>query len=193
MATLRVACSCQPPSPLSLSPSITMLIPLSLGLFTTCTAAQLIPPFLPGRGNNGHLSCKAVPGTPNWPSGDDWAHLNQTVGGRLLRPSPPGAICHPEHASYNATACPALRAAWLTYEFHQADPVSVDWNQWTNDSCLPQEGAPCSGDGYPIFVINATTARHVQQGARFGMMRAICCSLVDFIEDDTNKPLLSHS
>ncbi|KAH6845745.1 hypothetical protein B0I37DRAFT_344863 [Chaetomium sp. MPI-CAGE-AT-0009] len=143
------------------------MLPFPLALFAICAAAELTPSLLSGHGNKNHLSCKAVPGTPKWPSQHDWAHLNETVAGRLLQPSPPGAICHPEHASYNATACPALRAAWLTYEFHQSDPVSVDWNQWTNDSCLPQEGAPCSGAGYPVFVINATTARHVEQGVKF--------------------------
>jgi hypothetical protein len=62
------------------------------------------------------------------------------------------------------------------------------WNQWTNDSCLPQEGAPCSGDGYPTFVINATTARYVQQGVKFGKIKAIYCFMMGFIEDGINKP-----
>ncbi|KAK3299588.1 uncharacterized protein B0H64DRAFT_389082 [Chaetomium fimeti] len=143
------------------------MLPFSLALFAIYAAAEFTPSVRSGHGNNGDLTCKAVPGTPEWPPQHSWAHLNETVAGRLLQPPPPGAICHPEHASYNATTCPALRAAWSTYEFHQADPISMDGNQWTNDSCLPQEGAPCSGAGYPVFVINATTAHHVQQGVKF--------------------------
>ncbi|KAK4151451.1 hypothetical protein C8A00DRAFT_45344 [Chaetomidium leptoderma] len=112
-------------------------------------------------------SCKAVPGTPGWPSPEDWDSLNESLAGRLLQPSPPGAVCHPGQGTYNANECPAVRAAWSTYDFHQADPVSMDWNQWANDTCLPQEGAPCSGQGYPVFVINATETRHVQLGVQF--------------------------
>lgn len=115
-----------------------------------------------------HPSCKAVPGTPGWPSQQDWVRLNESLAGRLLQPPPPGAVCHPGQATYNPTECAAVRTAWSTYEFHSANPISMDWNQWTNDSCLPQEGAPCSGKGYPVFVINATTARHVQLGVKFG-------------------------
>ena len=124
-----------------------------------------------GVSTDSHSSCKAVPGTRDWPSTQDWARLNEAVGGRLLQPPPPGAVCHAGQETYNATECPAVRAAWSTYEFHQANPISMDWNQWTNDSCLPQEGAPCSGQGYPVYVINATTAQHVQQGVKFGEIR----------------------
>ena len=113
-------------------------------------------------------SCKAVPGTRGWPSSQDWARFNESLAGRLLQPPPPGAVCHPGQASYNAAECPAVQAAWSTYEFHQANPISMDWNQWTNDSCLPRESAPCSGQGYPVFVVNATEARHVQLGVQFG-------------------------
>lgn len=118
--------------------------------------------------HTGPSSCKAVPGTPDWPSPQDWARLNESLAGRLLQPPPPGAVCHPGQATYDAAQCAAVRTAWKTYEFHAADPVSVDWNQWANDTCLPQEGAPCSGQGYPLFVVNATEASHVQLGVQFG-------------------------
>lgn len=116
-------------------------------------------------------SCKAVPGTPEWPSAREWSRLNESLAGRLLQPPPPGAVCHPGQAAYDAAECSAVRAAWSTYEFHQADPVSTDWNQWNNDSCLPLDGAPCSPRGYPVFVVNASTPRHVQLGVQFGENR----------------------
>ncbi|KAK3943095.1 6-hydroxy-D-nicotine oxidase [Diplogelasinospora grovesii] len=111
--------------------------------------------------------CKAIPETADWPSTASWARLNESTGGRLLRPPPPGAVCHPGQATYNATECPLVQSGWSTYDFHQADPVSTDWNQWNNDSCLPQEGYQCSGQGYPVFVVNATTAQHVKLGVDF--------------------------
>jgi hypothetical protein len=111
--------------------------------------------------------CKSVPSSPTWPCPSLWAHLNTTVSGRLLAPSPPGAVCHPSQPTYNASACPALQTAWTTYTFHQSDPVSSMWNQWNNDTCLPLPNNPCSGAGYPIYVINASTPAHVQAGVKF--------------------------
>jgi hypothetical protein len=139
-------------------------------LAAAAASAAGLSPSLQSRHGDSHSSpsCKAVPGTPGWPSPQDWAGLNESLAGRLLQPPPPGAVCHPGQPSYNATECPAVREAWSTYEFHQADPISMDWNQWTNDSCLPTEGAPCSPRGYPVFVVNATEARHVQLSVRFG-------------------------
>ncbi|KAL1841735.1 hypothetical protein VTJ49DRAFT_6649 [Mycothermus thermophilus] len=110
-------------------------------------------------------SCKAVPGTPGWPSAHDWQRFNVTLGGRLLQPKPPAAVCHT--SGFGSTECQAVINGWTKFEFHQQDPVSVDWNNWTNDTCLPVVGAPCSGQGYPVYVINATEPRHVQLGVKF--------------------------
>ncbi|KAH6628471.1 hypothetical protein F5144DRAFT_579138 [Chaetomium tenue] len=145
---------------------------LQLASSVLAVAAGLTPstpstPSLDSRQENSTPSCKAVPGTPSWPSTRDWDRLNESLAGRLLQPTPPGAVCHPEQGSYNPTECEAVRKGWSTYEFHQADPVSVDWNQWTNDTCLPFENTPCSGQGYPVFVVNATEPRHVQLGVQF--------------------------
>ncbi|KAM7209625.1 FAD-binding domain containing protein [Naviculisporaceae sp. PSN 640] len=111
--------------------------------------------------------CKAVPGSPDWPSPETWQLLNETTGGRLFAPTPPGAACHPGQASYNAAECRRVQLGWSTYEFHGEDPVSVDWNQWNNDTCLPVPGLPCSPKGYPAFVLNATTPEHVKAGVDF--------------------------
>ncbi|KAK3365215.1 hypothetical protein B0T24DRAFT_652315 [Lasiosphaeria ovina] len=111
--------------------------------------------------------CKVIPGTLNWPSAESWNRLNEPTGGRLLRPPPPGAVCHPGQPTYDAAECPAVLAGWSTFEFHQADPISTDWNQWNNDSCLPQQADPYSGQGYPVFVINTTTPEHIKLGVNF--------------------------
>ncbi|KAF2164919.1 hypothetical protein M409DRAFT_24821 [Zasmidium cellare ATCC 36951] len=36
-----------------------------------------------------------------------------------------------------------------------------------NDSCLPNASAPCSGLGYPVYVVNATSADHVKLAIDF--------------------------
>ncbi|KAL2161360.1 hypothetical protein VTH06DRAFT_8582 [Thermothelomyces fergusii] len=130
-------------------------------------AAGLTPPLRSDIEHSSRPRCKAVPGSPGWPSPREWNGLNESIAGRLVRPTPPGAVCHLGQGADQSPECAAVREQWSTYEFHQADPVSVCWNNWTNDTCLPLPGAPCSGQGYPVFVINATEARHVQLGVRF--------------------------
>lgn len=114
------------------------------------------------------VSCKAFPGTSDWPSPETWATLNATTEGRLLQPLPPGAVCHSTQPNYNATLCSYVQYYWQNEFFHDQDPVSAEWDNWNNDSCLPDPNAPCSSDGYPVYVINATEAKHVKAGIDFG-------------------------
>lgn len=121
-----------------------------------------------GGGHNGpHSKCKAVPGSRDWPSDSEWAKLNRTLGGQLIKPVPPGGVCHPTYPTFDPVACPAVALGWLTNAFHAADPVSSTENNWNNDTCLPVPTVPCSGDGYPRYVVNATNAEHVQKGVDF--------------------------
>jgi hypothetical protein len=113
-------------------------------------------------------SCKAIPGSADWPAPEVWAGLNQLVGGQLIKTVPPGAVCHAQQPSYNVATCGAVLQAWSNEFFHSDDPVSVEWNNWNNDTCLPIPRYPCSGEGYPVYVVNATTAQHVKAGVDFG-------------------------
>ncbi|KAI1764433.1 FAD-binding domain-containing protein [Hypoxylon sp. FL1150] len=120
------------------------------------------------RADSGEAACKAFPGSAGWPSDAAWDQLNSTTGGKLLRAVPPGAVCHPEQAAYDAYKCAAVVAAWSTYDFHQSDPVSNMWQQFNNDTCLPTfPDGPCSSSGYPAYVVNATTALDVKSGLDF--------------------------
>ncbi|KAI0112949.1 FAD-binding domain-containing protein [Daldinia grandis] len=118
-------------------------------------------------GQHSEAACKTAPGSPEWPSVDTWAQFNQSTGGKLLQAVPPGAVCHPERPTYNAEQCTAIAQAWLTYDFSQNDPISNMWNQYNNDTCLPDVNAPCSPDGYPAYVVNATTAQDVKLSIDF--------------------------
>lgn len=113
-------------------------------------------------------TCKSDPSSPTWPSPLLWSQLNETLGGQLIAPTPPGAVCHPTHPEYNAALCPYVQYYWSNEFFHQTNPVSVEWNNWNNDTCLPIDGYPCSSQGYPVFVVNATTKEHVKAGVDFG-------------------------
>ncbi|KAI1360344.1 hypothetical protein F5Y08DRAFT_52124 [Xylaria arbuscula] len=115
-----------------------------------------------------HAACKAYPGTAAWPSQETWTKFNQSIGGKLIKPgAPPGAVCHPGQPTYDADKCTIVSAAWGTYDFHVADPVSNMWQQFNNDTCLVDPNTPCSNAGYPAYVVNATTALDVKLGLDF--------------------------
>ncbi|KAM0401260.1 hypothetical protein ACHAQC_001941 [Fusarium culmorum] len=112
-------------------------------------------------------SCKAYPGTSDWPSHKTWSRLNSTLSGHLLAPTPPGSVCHKNWSEYNKDTCSNVAAAWKHYEFHTENPVSVIYDQYPNWTCLPDADYPCSDAGYPAYVINATKAEHLQIGVDF--------------------------
>jgi hypothetical protein len=114
-----------------------------------------------------HSSCKATPGCPSWPSHSAWQGLNTTTSGRLLAPPPPAAACHPDQATFNNSTCNYVTSAWQNSTFHSDNPISVDFENWNNDTCLPDPAAPCSGAGYPVYVVNATNAEDVRAGIDF--------------------------
>jgi hypothetical protein len=108
--------------------------------------------------------CKPVPGGSKWPAIQQWNRLNETVGGRLIAPALPGAVCQPTSSVFNNDSCSELITDWSSSEWHCQNPVSVNYN---DDTCLPNAMAPCSGKGYPEYVVNATRASDVQAAVRF--------------------------
>lgn len=124
-------------------------------------------------------SCKAYPGTSSWPSAHTWAALNQTLNGRLLQPSPPGAVCHPGQSTYNTGQCSQVAEEWKTYDFHAGNPISVMWDKFSNFTCLPDKNTLCSPAGYPAYVVNASTAEHVKIGVDFGKLDSHIYEITD--------------
>jgi hypothetical protein len=112
--------------------------------------------------------CRAYPGTSPWPSTSTWDQLNSTIAGRLIRPAPPGGVCHAGQPNFDESQCASVQEAWSDFNFHIVDPVSVTRDNWANWTCQPDPELPCSGAGYPVYVINATTAAHVKAGVDFG-------------------------
>ena len=106
--------------------------------------------------------CKEYPGSPHWPSLEQWKNLNESVSYQLLQPLPPAAACHPNEATFNNATCAVIAAEWTNSSFHAANPISVMDNYWSNDSCLPSPANPCSGEAYPIYVVNASTPELVK-------------------------------
>ncbi|KAI1427068.1 hypothetical protein F5Y12DRAFT_792791 [Xylaria sp. FL1777] len=113
-------------------------------------------------------TCKASPDIAAWPPEGTWIKFDQSIGGKLVKSGPPpGAFCHPGQPTFDANKCAIITAAWRIYEFHNWDPVSNMWQQFNNDTCLVDPNAPCSGAGYPAYLVNATTAMDVKLSLDF--------------------------
>ena len=111
-------------------------------------------------------TCRSRPFDSSWPSTIQWKHLNESLSGRLLRPSPPASACHSSYPGSNET-CKNIKSSWSTFTFHRDNPISTAWNNMNNDSCLPNPSAPCSGVGYPAYVVNAISAKDVKLAIDF--------------------------
>jgi FAD binding domain len=135
-----------------------------------CTVVQLLgltATSLAYSHNQSHPYCKSIPGSHGWPSTTSWARLNSSLSGRLIAPSPPGAVCHPGQPTYDPSLCPVIAEDWTTSAWQSANPVGTICNNFNNDTCLPSPNVTCSGAGYPVYVINATCAEDVKQGVDF--------------------------
>ena len=113
--------------------------------------------------------CKVFPGDQDWPSDDAWQRFNVSLSGALLKPSPPGAVCYPTHPSFNAAACAFLLNNASTTNFYFDHPVSVlnVWPQGNTCPILANPNGTCTQGGFPTYVVNATTVKHVQLAVNF--------------------------
>lgn len=123
----------------------------------------------PGQATFRKPQCKSKPGTAEWPSPQEWNRLNATVFGRLLQPLPPGAACDYSLDAFNLESCWVATVNYTHSAFHTNDPVSVQQPNWEHDACLPTLFHSCNIRQYPVYVINASEAHHVQAGVQFAM------------------------
>ena len=68
------------------------------------------PGFSSNAYSSSHSHCRYLPGDAQWPSPQDWAHLNSTVAGKLIRTVPLAAPCH--DPTFDEAKCSQYRALW---------------------------------------------------------------------------------
>ncbi|KAF2472977.1 FAD-binding domain-containing protein [Lindgomyces ingoldianus] len=113
-------------------------------------------------------NCRSIPGDADWPTEAQWAKFNKTLGGALLKPRPLAAACY-SGPQYDANRCQELKQMWSNTFLHMSDPTSI-MSQWSSgNTCVPTSNpnSTCSQGGYPVYVVNATTVRHVQLAVNF--------------------------
>jgi hypothetical protein len=117
--------------------------------------------------------CKAAPGAAGWPSAADWAALSRQVGNALLQPAPAGAPCHRNHPAYSASRCRAVQDAWKSSEFHANHPTSTLWTNVNGYSCDTDSSSACATRGFPVYVLNATSAGQIARVVKWAGERNV--------------------
>ena len=130
--------------------------------------------------------CNQTPDSSCWPSDSDWAALNKTLGGALIRGVPPGSVCYPNQPNYNTAACQVALARWSDSTFHAEDPISIDYPIWVNNSCNPiypngtavtgEPGAGAKGctiGNYPWYAVAATTPAQISAAFKWAAQKNI--------------------
>lgn len=113
--------------------------------------------------------CKSHPGDESWPSESEWESFNESLGGVLLHPSPPGAACYPDHREYDPEQCAFLVEDADDSRFWIKDPLTAvpQWAQGNTCRVEIDPAGECTQGGYPAYVVNATTVRHIQMAVNF--------------------------
>ncbi|KAK1589797.1 FAD binding domain-containing protein [Colletotrichum navitas] len=115
------------------------------------------------------VRCKVYPGDAAWPSDEAWTSLNERVDNRLLKPRPQAAACY-NGPEYDAAACARMSGNWTNSYIHLEDPIEMFSPVYQGLTCLPPniyDSGNCTMGGFPWYVINATSPKHVQEGVRF--------------------------
>lgn len=123
--------------------------------------------------------CKITTLDANWPSTSDWAALNTSINGVLLKTQPVASSCYPENPFNSSDSCDEVEANWNYSYFHASLPESIDSPIYANNSCLPPNATGytatkgCSINGLPQYIVNATTEQQIATAMRWASERNI--------------------
>ncbi|KAI1207620.1 FAD-binding domain-containing protein [Annulohypoxylon truncatum] len=118
-------------------------------------------------GASSPTKCKYLPGDANWPSHDEWATLNSTVGGRLIATVPLGSPCH--DPTYDGELCVSLQNQWLYSGIHLESSSSMMAPLFANQSCDPWQprSRPCTLGNYVSYAVNVSGPDDVVAALKF--------------------------
>jgi hypothetical protein len=135
-----------------------------------------VPAFL-ASGALADPKCKTIPSDSDWPSDDEWAALNESIDGTLIKTLPVASSCWPENPFNSTVSCEVVKTNWTLAAFHSEFPESIDYPIYANNSCLPpgatgyDEKRGCSLGGLPEYVVNATSKEHVATAMKWASQR----------------------
>lgn len=123
--------------------------------------------------------CRSTLSDASWPSTAEWASLNTSIDGRLLRTVPAASSCWPGNPFGSTIDCQEVTNGWGNGTWHSLQPESVDYPLFANNSCLPDEASGYSADrgctigGLAQYIVNATTEEHIATALKWASARNI--------------------
>lgn len=123
--------------------------------------------------------CKTTPFELDWPSDAEWAYLNKSINGELLRTTPVASSCWPGNPFGSPLSCDIVQNNWSSGIFHSQRPESVDYSLYANNSCLPPgapgytQGRGCTLGGLPQYIVNATSEQRIATALKWAADRNI--------------------
>lgn len=124
-------------------------------------------------------NCRATPSDASWPSTEEWASLNASIDGTLLRTVPAASSCWPGNPFGSKLDCEDVSNGWGNGTWHSMQPESVDYPLYANNSCLPDEASGysaergCTIGGLAQYIVNATTEEHIATALKWASERNI--------------------
>ncbi|KAF7333811.1 FAD-binding domain-containing protein [Mycena venus] len=119
--------------------------------------------------------CKVGPWDTAWPTEAEWAAFNTSLDGALIMTVPQGAVCYPNDPHYDKAACAAVVEATAHSGGIVVDPSNIVQPWSAGEPCNITETpiGNCSLGGFPVYIVNATTVKHVQLGVNFARNKGI--------------------
>ncbi|KAI0021773.1 FAD binding domain-containing protein [Xylariomycetidae sp. FL0641] len=127
----------------------------------------------PSNGTYDGPACREHPGSAGWPTVAEWARLNVSLGGSLLKPVPPAAVCYAGPYE-DEQQCDFLLQNASRSRFYLDDPLTVLTTWPEGDTCFAtaqSDGLNCTQGGFPVYVVNATSVKHIQIAVNFARSR----------------------
>ncbi|KAJ7869713.1 FAD binding domain-containing protein [Mycena olivaceomarginata] len=150
----------------------TQLTKDDIGTFTSIAFADAAPSVPVDQHRQ---KCKVGPWDAAWPTEAEWAAFNTSLDGALIKTVPQGAVCYPNDPHYDEAACAAVVQATGHSGGVVVDPSNIVQPWTAGEPCNITE-APignCSLGGFPVYIVNATTVKHVQLGVNFARNKEI--------------------
>lgn len=118
-------------------------------------------------------SCKCIAGDDCWPSAQEWADFNSTIGGKLVTPRQLASVCH--NPNYDEAACEYIRKEWTSPFLHDDSSSSVMAAAVANGSCDPfsVRELACEAGETVTYSVNASDASSFAKAISFASAKNI--------------------
>ncbi|EXK29244.1 hypothetical protein FOMG_14412 [Fusarium oxysporum f. sp. melonis 26406] len=123
--------------------------------------------------------CKLSPFDKAWPIDAEWAALNESISGSLIKTRPAASSCYKTNPFDSPLKCNVVEANWTQSMFHANLPESISSALYANNSCLPpgaqgySKTVGCHLGGYPSYVVNATSDEQIALAVKWASERNI--------------------